>query len=119
MGAILTDCVRETLAVRWFDTDRGFGFCTWEGDIPRDVFLHMNTLRTAGFSAPADGARVTGLIVNDHDRLRFATVEMVEVPPVSDREVLPKETLPADLAALPLEPARVKWFDTNLSLIHI
>lgn len=98
--------------VKWFDPAKGFGFIVAD-DGGGDILLHANVLRNYGQGSVADNARITVLV---QQTARGA--QAVEV-----RQILPPETETAQpiedlggtdaeaLAALPLEPARVKWFD--------
>lgn len=99
--------------VKWFDPAKGFGFVVAEEGGP-DILLHANVLRNFGQSSLADGSGIE-LVVQRTDRgLQAAEVLSVTPPPASavgaglaDLEGHD----PADIAARPLEPARVKWFD--------
>lgn len=98
--------------VKWFDPSKGFGFIVSDVGGP-DILLHANVLRNFGQSSVADGARITVLM--QMTQRGAQAVEVVEiVPPVQDSGT-PLEDLVegdlAELAALPLLPARVKWFD--------
>ena len=99
--------------VKWFDPGKGFGFILDSGGGP-DILLHGNVLRNFGQSSVADGA---GIEVTVQATPRGAqAVEVLEIqPPVDEaRAVMVEdlnETTPEAIAALPLEPARVKWFD--------
>lgn len=98
--------------VKWFDPSKGFGFIVSdETDV--DILLHANVLRNYGQGSVADGA---GIVVRIQETQRG--VQAVEVVRIDTPEVvtfpLADEAgqMPADeLLALPLEPARVKWFD--------
>lgn len=97
--------------VKWFDPAKGFGFVVAD-DMPGDVLLHANVLRNFGQSSVADGARI---VVKAHMTPRGVQafeVVSIEPPPLTappgEEHVAPD---PEELAALPLEPARVKWFD--------
>jgi len=60
-----TDCLPETppdtplqpARVKWFDRQRGFGFVNLFGDT-QDVFVHMETVRAAGFADLMTGESV-------------------------------------------------------------
>lgn len=99
--------------VKWFDPGKGFGFILDAGGGP-DILLHGNVLRNFGQSSVADGA---GITVSVQSTPRGAqAVEVLDITPPEDesRAVLVEdlsETTPEAIAALPLEPARVKWFD--------
>lgn len=98
--------------VKWFDPGKGFGFVVSEDGGP-DILLHANVLRNFGQSSVADGAEVE-LVVLETDRgLQAAEVRDIQVPDavigggLSDFADMSAE----DLAAAPMHPARVKWFD--------
>ncbi len=97
--------------VKWFDPVKGFGFVVAEG-ASSDILLHANVLRNFGQSSIADGA---GVRVRVQQTPRGAqAVEVVSIDPPAPGTGAPEgaETgVTADLLALPLEPARVKWFD--------
>lgn len=99
--------------VKWFDPGKGFGFVVADEGGP-DILLHANVLRNFGQSSVADGAGIE-VMVQQTPRGAQA-VEVVRIDPpardesedeASDRSGLAE---PVD-ASLPLEPARVKWFD--------
>ncbi len=98
--------------VKWFDPAKGFGFVIADTGGP-DILLHANVLRNFGQSSIADGSQIR-LTVQSTERGKQA-VEVFEIkPPVGGTTAALSDfaELDADqLAALPLEPARVKWFD--------
>lgn len=98
--------------VKWFDPSKGFGFIVSETGGP-DILLHANVLRNFGQSSVADGARITVLM--QLTQRGAQAVEVVEiVPPVHENSAPLEEMVEGDLAelaTLPLLPARVKWFD--------
>lgn len=98
--------------VKWFDPTKGFGFIVSDGG-GSDILLHANVLRNYGQSSVADG---TGISVKVQDTQRgVQAVEVVRIdPPVGVSFPLGDESTIAtaeEIAARPLEPARVKWFD--------
>lgn len=98
--------------VKWFDPVKGFGFVVSDAGGP-DILLHVNVLRNFGQSSVADGARVE-LEVQRTDRGVQATQVLSLLPPTTDDSVGLSDIAaldPAIVAAAPLEPARVKWFD--------
>lgn len=98
--------------VKWFDPAKGFGFVVADTGGP-DILLHANVLRNFGQSSVADDARVE-ISVQQTARGRQAVQVFEITPPETGREApLPDiEALdPAQIVDLPLEPARVKWFD--------
>lgn len=98
--------------VKWFDPAKGFGFIVSDAT-GGDILLHANVLRNFGQGSVADNARIRVLV---QQTARGAqAVEVLEVLPPEGDDSAPIEDLglsePAEIAALPLEPARVKWFD--------
>lgn len=103
---------RVTGRVKWFDPAKGFGFIVSDSGGP-DILLHANVLRNFGQGSVADGS---GIVVTVQQTARGAqAVEVLEISPPELEGMPPIEDLgqsnPAEIAALPLEPARVKWFD--------
>lgn len=98
--------------VKWFDASKGFGFIVGD-EGGSDILLHANVLRNFGQGSVADNARIT-VRVQKTARGAQAT-EVLEIAPAEDIERAPIEDLSdsdaAAIAELPLEPARVKWFD--------
>jgi CspA family cold shock protein len=94
--------------VKWFDTTKGYGFVVAD-DGEGDVLLHANVLRVFGFTSVAEGARIE-LEAQSTERGRQA-VEVIEITPVAQPDGNAPEPPPGDVAAGPLQPARVKWFD--------
>jgi CspA family cold shock protein len=98
--------------VKWFDPAKGFGFIVSDST-SADILLHANVLRNFGQSSVADGAGVTVRVqttargVQAVEVLAIEPPEGVVVPLGEEAGVLSAE----ELKALPLEPARVKWFD--------
>lgn len=98
--------------VKWFDPSKGFGFILAEAGGP-DILLHANVLRNFGQSSVAEEATIE-VIVQDTPRGRQA-IEVIRIEPPASSAAGGLEDIaqldPAALAALPLLPARIKWFD--------
>ena len=98
--------------VKWFDPVKGFGFILDQGGGP-DILLHANVLRNFGQGSVADHAQIS-VKVQTTPRGAQAIEVLSIAPPEGDLSV-PIEDLghntPHELAALPIEPARVKWFE--------
>lgn len=98
--------------VKWFDPVKGFGFVV-SNDGGADILLHANVLRNYGQSSVADGAAIE-LVVQETER-GVQAVEIVRIePPESQMNVALadfQDLGEAEIANLPLQPARVKWFD--------
>jgi len=97
--------------VKWFDPAKGFGFIVADEGGP-DILLHVNALRNYGQSSVSDRA---GIVVSVQQTERgLQAVEVFEViPPILevDADNGHPDMSEIDILALPLEPARVKWFD--------
>lgn len=98
--------------VKWFDPAKGFGFVVADEGGP-DILLHANVLRNFGQSSVADAAEVE---INVQETARgMQAVEVLSIVPPAEPSSTPLEDVAAldaeELASLPLEPARVKWFD--------
>jgi CspA family cold shock protein len=98
--------------VKWFDPAKGFGFVVSE-DSPSDILLHANVLRNFGQGSVADGAGITVKVQQTQRGVQAVEVMSIEPPAgvsfaLSDDEHL---VTPAEIAALAMEPGRVKWFD--------
>ena len=98
--------------VKWFDPSKGFGFIVSD-ETEADILLHANVLRNYGQGSVADGA---GIVVRVQQTLRgVQAVEVVRIDP-PEGVVFPLadeagQMVGADILALQMEPARVKWFD--------
>jgi cold shock protein len=98
--------------VKWFDPSKGFGFIVSD-DTETDILLHANVLRNYGQGSVADGA---GIVVRVQKTARgVQAVEVMRIDP-PEGVVFPLadeagQMLGDEILALPMEPARVKWFD--------
>lgn len=98
--------------VKWFDPVKGFGFIVAD-DEASDILLHANILRNFGQSSVADGAGITVLVQKTQRGVQAVEVLKIE-PTVGAPFPLAEEGMGhslEELRALPVEPARVKWFD--------
>lgn len=99
--------------VKWFDPVKGFGFVVADSG-GADILLHVNVLRNFGQSSVADGARIT-LYAHSTGRGVQATSIVSIQPPEGAHSVALDDIAGLDREAVanaPLQPARVKWFDT-------
>jgi CspA family cold shock protein len=98
--------------VKWFDPAKGFGFLVSDDGGP-DILLHANVLRNYGQGSVADGARIEVMVQTTSRGLQ--AVEVLDITPPDLPDVAPLEDFSGvsqeEIAAAPLEPARVKWFD--------
>jgi len=102
--------------IKWFDPVKGFGFLA-DPEGGSDILLHGNVLRSFGQSSIVEGALVEVLAVQTARGRQAAEVLSVAPPPPPAEGAAPIAELAAlsdsDIQALPLLPARVKWFDRN------
>ena len=106
------DGARVTGTVKWFDPTKGFGFVVSDQGGP-DILLHANVLRNFGQSSVADAAGISVIVQETARGIQAVEVLSIE-PPDAEEDIMPivggEIAEPVDLS-LPLEPARVKWFD--------
>lgn len=100
--------------VKWFDPAKGFGFIVGD-EGGGDILLHANVLRNYGQSSIADGTAISVLVQQTQRGVQAVEVIEIEAPvgavfPLGDEGA---DASPEAVAALPLEPARVKWFDKS------
>ncbi|MGR3468580.1 MAG: cold-shock protein, partial [Shimia sp.] len=99
-------------SIKWFDPSKGYGFVV-APDGGRDILLHANVLRNFGQGSVVDGVGIE-LLVQDTARGTQA-IEVLSLDMPAAPEIAPLDDIagitPEALAALPLTPARVKWFD--------
>lgn len=98
--------------VKWFDPSKGFGFIVSD-DTEADILLHANVLRNYGQGSVADGAGIMVRVQQTQRGVQAVEVVRIEPPegvvfPLADEA---GQMLGADILALEMEPARVKWFD--------
>lgn len=97
--------------VKWFDATKGFGFIVSE-ETGGDILLHANALRNFGLSSVCDGARIKVSVQKTARGLQ--AIDVLELDsPVTDATLnhAPSGTVIEIDRSLPIEPARVKWFD--------
>lgn len=103
---------RVTGYVKWFDPSKGFGFVVADGGGP-DILLHANVLRNFGQSSVADASGIEAIIQETPRGVQALEVLRIDPPSgeVSEEETDATGILEEVDLSLPLEPARVKWFD--------
>ena len=98
--------------VKWFDAVKGYGFLVADDDLG-DILLHANVLRNFGRGSVAEGSLVS-FSVQQTERGRQAAEIFEIVSPVEFADTEEISTALSELPkvdGLPLEPARIKWFD--------
>ncbi len=98
--------------VKWFDPTKGFGFIVADEGGP-DILLHANVLRNYGQSSVAEGTAITVTVVSTGRGLQASEVLTIDHSSGAATADLADfaEFDPEIIAAAPIEPARVKWFD--------
>jgi CspA family cold shock protein len=98
--------------VKWFDPGKGFGFVVSDSGGP-DILLHANVLRNFGQGSVADGAGIRLRV--QHTPRGLQAVEVLEIVAPEGAAAAGFDDMTgldaAAVAALPLAPSRVKWFD--------
>lgn len=99
--------------VKWFDPVKGFGFIV--SDTPgNDILLHTNVLRNFGRNSVVDGAIIEARVQDTSRGIQAVEVLSLTAPQMGESSFTDSELHeidPAQLAEMPLEPARIKWFD--------
>lgn len=109
-----TEGVRVTGTVKWFDPSKGFGFVVSDHGGP-DILLHANVLRNFGQSSVADAAGIEVMVQETARGIQ--AVEVLHIaPPAPEEDEMFEAPMGGEITeavdlSLPLEPARVKWFD--------
>ena len=67
----------STGSVKWFNTEKGFGFIGQDGG-GKDVFVHAKTLERCGLSKLADGQRVRMQIAQGQKGPEARSIEILE-----------------------------------------
>ena len=97
--------------VKWFDTSKGYGFLVVNDD-RGDILLHANVLRNYGRGSVAEGTQIL-FDVQETERGRQVSIihEIESLRESEGEEELNYST--QNVTGLPVEPARVKWFDKS------
>ncbi|WP_245845115.1 cold-shock protein [Pseudothioclava arenosa] len=98
--------------VKWFDPVKGFGFII-DPEGGADILLHANVLRNFGQSTVADNSLIDVTVQTTQRGVQAVEVHAIEPPAAEGLAPLDALTdaTPEEISALPLEPARVKWFE--------
>ncbi|MCB2094918.1 MAG: cold shock domain-containing protein [Rhodobacteraceae bacterium] len=98
--------------VKWFDPAKGFGFIVTDEN-GGDILLHANVLRNFGQSSVSDNAIISVMVQKTARGAQAVEVLEIQAPEGEDFSHI-EDMGDGDgeaIAALPLEPARIKWFD--------
>jgi CspA family cold shock protein len=101
--------------IKWFDATKGFGFVVSDQGGP-DILLHANVLKDFGHSSVLEGTLVDILVAETERGSQVAQILSLQSPTIDPVEALRRaDIIDLDLSELdlsvPLQPARVKWFD--------
>ena len=109
------DGVRRVVGlVKWFDPVKGFGFVVSDEGGP-DILLHANVLRNFGQGSVSDNAGIEFSVQDTPRGVQAIEVHLIE-PPQGAKSMKPDVEADEpiyDDTDLPLQPARVKWFDKS------
>lgn len=61
--------------VKWFNTEKGFGFISGEGD--KDIFVHYSHINQEGYKSLEEGQDVTFEVMESDKGLQARNVERV------------------------------------------
>ena len=111
-GNVIQETERRLCGVvKWFDPSKGFGFIVADGT-QDDILLHANVLRNFGQSSVADNARIEFIAQGTTIGVQATVVLSIAAPETTSASLADFENEDdAEVAQLPLEAARVKWFD--------
>ena len=97
--------------VKWFDPIIGFGFIVSEVT-QEDILLHANVLRRYGQNSVAGNAKIVFLLQNTDKGLQAHKIISIETGIVEQSRLSDFEDIEIEeIRALPIKPARIKWFD--------
>ncbi|PYE81420.1 cold-shock protein [Pseudoroseicyclus aestuarii] len=104
----------EEVTVLWFDRAKGYGFVSF--DLGAEALLHASTLDWAGRSGIAPGTRLTVQLAETDKGTKVS--EILSFGPAPAATPVPPALLEeigreVDAAALPVEAARVTWYDAR------
>jgi CspA family cold shock protein len=70
------EAVEETGTVKWFNTERGFGFIARDSG-RKDVFVHISAVERSGLSSLSEGDRVVVNVAEGRKGPEAATVRLI------------------------------------------
>ena len=98
--------------LKWYNPLKGFGFVVDETS-NEDILLHANVLQKFGRNSIAEGAFIDFKAQKTSRGLKVAEILSIDPSSLPRPELIDLENLELSyIQTLPLEPARVKWFDS-------
>jgi CspA family cold shock protein len=67
--------IEETGTVKWFNTEKGFGFIALDGG-GKDVFVHISAVERSGLTALNEGERVIVDVIEGRNGLEAARIRL-------------------------------------------
>ena len=98
--------------LKWYNPLKGFGFVVDETS-NEDILLRANVLQKFGRNSIAEGAFIDFKAQKTSRGLKVAEILSIDPSSLPRPELIDLENLELSyIQTLPLEPARVKWFDS-------
>jgi cold shock protein len=105
------DMVQVAGFIKWFDAAKGYGFIMPDNGTP-DVLLHVTVLRSGGFVAAPEGARIVVEAVNRARGLQAFRVLSIDPTTALHPSQLPQAKTHVSVTPTSgMERAVVKWFN--------
>ena len=98
--------------LKWYNPLKGFGFVVEEVS-NKDILLHANVLQKFGRNSIAEGAFIDFKAQKTSRGLQVAEILSIDPSSLPRPDLKDLENIEHSyIQTLPLEPARVKWFDS-------
>ncbi len=105
------DLVQIAGYIKWFDAAKGYGFIMPDNGTP-DILLHVTVLRSGGFVAAPEGARIVVEAVNRARGLQAFRVLSIDPTSAIHPSQLPQARTHVSVTPTTgMERAVVKWFN--------
>ena len=119
LGASSTPGTTVDAVVKWFKSDKGFGFVELANGAG-DAFLHIGALQSAGYETVPPGAKLKVSVGNGMKGAQVTRVFEVDTAGAAERapqrsfgdSPRPQRRAPDPSTAIPVS-GNVKWFDDN------
>lgn len=97
-------------SIKWFDPSKGYGFIVPDEDLP-DIFLHVTSLRRAGFQTAYEGVRAICEVARTPKGLQALNIHAMDDSTAIRPLQLPQRTHVVVVPESDWEKAAVKWFN--------